>query len=320
MTTTFPRFADLPTELRLQIWRHALEAPRVIDVQRVFAGHGSPYFRGASSKGGPWSANSPPRPSSSPLSPLPPLLPSPRWTIDGDDGCLKHAPALCFANRESRATARGYQGWARIAVDDEADDDDGNDNDNGSGCSRRSSSTCSQQRRWVFALGPGDVLALPARLVLCTFPKLRIHCLGQGGYDGAAMKKPPADYSGGGVRRVLIQAPLDALYDIVGPGGPWHPSGWPHTSAMRRALARAAFDRLHSVLGADLQIVYCLPDDGGWAAPSAASLPPASSSASASVWEGEPLLSRMVTLYDRAVNGEPSGGGQKGNLAKECIL
>ncbi|EMR62346.1 hypothetical protein UCREL1_10720 [Eutypa lata UCREL1] len=81
-TTTFPQFRTLPTELRLQIWEHALEAPRIVDARFSHIRDGR----------------------------------TPHWS-DAAGRRLEHAHALFFACRESRDVAVRYPRYAVYVVE-----------------------------------------------------------------------------------------------------------------------------------------------------------------------------------------------------------
>ncbi|KAK7741924.1 hypothetical protein SLS62_010859 [Diatrype stigma] len=305
--SSFPRFPHLPAELRLQIWRHALEAPRVVDAQFAHPWddddwtpshqhhhHRYHYYQQQHASITSTGADG---------------------TADGGGPALfsthchrksrfERAPALSFACRESRDVVSQYPRYATLAVSEvEPEGQQGR---------RRQRQQC--RCRFV-ALAEDDVLAVPGEAALHVNPLMRVRRVGSGvergcgrdddGDGGRLHTRGKCDGGGvpGGVRRVLVQTTLDALFDVVG-SGPWYPSGWPHTKAMKRAVARAAFERLRSVLGdsgGDLQTVYCLED--GWEATpqglkNLRSFP--SSSTVGSAWDCGSTFAHMVKLYDEA--------------------
>ncbi|RYP22000.1 hypothetical protein DL765_001906 [Monosporascus sp. GIB2] len=241
-TIDFPQFIKLPTEIRLQIWRHALEAPRLIDTRVTYLA----------------------------------LRRTPHWT----DGCgrrREHASPLCFVDRESRCAVLDHRPYVVFGTETTVPP----------GLPRdqiEKSMPCPLE----FAAAANDVVAVCA---------------------GALALRPTYRFSGdcGGIRRVLVPESADRLFDVLG-HGPWNPSGWPHTASMRRAMAREAFARLHSVLGrGDLRTVYCLPD--GWTSPALGPGGALGPPGWASDWSGDEVLRSMVTLYDVE---EEEGGGDKG--------
>ncbi len=293
----FPRFPDLPPELRLQIWRHALEAPRLVDVRfGQVRGRRTPHWHCCADSGDGWR--------------------------------LEHAPALCFVNRESRGVARAYVGYSFLVVE----------------------GVRPARHRLRFALTGDDVVALGGDAVLRVNPSCTFAVTSAAAAAAAAAADGGGDNGGGGdgqdsacgdkalgwvkgarehgvrgargVRRVLIQQPLDALFDILG-SGPWYPSGWPHTDAMKRAVARETFSRLRSAFGEEdggagegLQTVYCLED--GWVS---TSMGPRSlhgvPGEVASVWNYEPVFARMVKVYDKSTDGKRGDDEKAGNRGGE---
>ncbi|RYP48462.1 hypothetical protein DL768_005664 [Monosporascus sp. mg162] len=242
-TIDFPQFIKLPTEIRLQIWRHALEAPRLIDTRATYLA----------------------------------LRRAPHWT-DGLGRRREDASPLCFANRKSRSVVLGHRAYVFFGSETSAVPP---------GFPREQIKT-SMPCPLEFAAAANDVV------VVCA---------------GALATRPTYRFWGdcGRVRRVLVPEKADHLFDVLG-HGPCHPSGWPHTASMRRAMAREAFARLHSILGrGNLRTVYCLPD--GWTCLAWGREDALGPPGWASDWSGDEVLRNMVTLYDVQEDGD---GGEQG--------
>ncbi|RYP68980.1 hypothetical protein DL770_008330 [Monosporascus sp. CRB-9-2] len=247
-TVDFPQFTKLPTEIRLQIWRHALEAPRLIDTRATYLA----------------------------------LRRTPHWT-DGRGQRREDASPLCFANRESRSVVLEHRAYVFFGTETAVPP-----------VFPREQIKRSMLCPLEFAAAANDVV------VVCA---------------GALATMPIYRFSGdcGRVRRVLVTEKADRLFDVLG-HGPWHPSGWPHTASMRRAMAREAFARLHSILGrGDLRTVYCLPD--GWTSPGQGHKGALGPPGWASDWSGDEVLRNMVTLYDVQEDEDGRGGRKEGRRA-----